>query len=218
MNVTKKLLLASLGLIACSWTTCAQDTQDEINKIKLSGKYFLAEATASSKDEAMKIAFGNLMVNISGYCEEKEMEEIPESKVREALKSKSMRRGDEILVLAYVTKDIASSSPVMAKDDAAPLNTPDIITRICGADAFAIMKYLLDKAVDNGVVKTWGKYRTFSNPDKCYLVMLNADRRIIGVLSPEHNGRRKNVKTGELIDREGMNTFAQCVPFCVLVK
>lgn len=218
MNVTKKLLFVSLGLFACSWTTCAQDTQDEINKIKLSGKYFLAEATASSKDEAMKIAFGNLMMNISGYCEEMEMEEVPASKVREALKSKSVRRGDEILVLAYVTKDIASASPVMAKDDAAPQNTPDIITRICGADAFAIMKYLLDKAVDNGVVETWGKYRTFSNPDKCYLVMLNADRRIICVLSPEHNGTRKNIKTGKLIDREGMNTFAQCVPFCVLIK
>ena len=37
-------------------------------------------------------------------------------------------------------------------------------------------------------------------------------------LSPMMNGQRKNVKTGDMMNSESMNIFANCVPFCVLIK
>ena len=62
----------------------AQDHIEAINEIKLSGKYFTAEATASNVDEAHQLALMSLMENISGYCEEMELPEISEDKVKKA--------------------------------------------------------------------------------------------------------------------------------------
>lgn len=56
------------------------------------------------------------------------------------------------------------------------------------------------------------------NSDDCYMIMVNMERLIVGVLSPLVNGQRKNVKTGAMMDSESMNVFANCVPFCVLIK
>ena len=80
------------------------------------------------------------------------------------------------------------------------------------------MQYLLNLAEDNGLIDSWGKKRLMSNPDNCYIIMVNTDRQIKGVLSPMMNGQRKNVKTGVMMDSESMNVFANCVPFCVLIK
>lgn len=211
----------------------AQDNIEAINEIKLSGKYFTAEATAPNVDDAKKLALMSLMENISGYCEEMELPEISEGKVKTALLSKSIKRGDAIMAMVYVPKDIvkvhdtvtftpnnhvAGASAQTNNLANTPVDVPDIIKQICNIDTYASMQYLLNLAEDNGLIDSWGKQRLMSNPDDCYMIMVNIDRQIKGVLSPMMNGQRKNVKTGAMMDSESMNVFANCVPFCVLIK
>lgn len=211
----------------------AQDNIEAINEIKLSGKYFTAEATAPNVDDAKKLALMSLMENISGYCEEMELPEISEGKVKTALLSKSIKRGDAIMAMVYVPKDIvkvhdtvtftpnnhvAGASAQTNNLANTPVDVPDIIKQICNIDTYASMQYLLNLAEDNGLIDSWGKQRLMSNPDDCYMIMVNMERLIKGVLSPMMNGQRKNVKTGAMMDSESMNVFANCVPFCVLIK
>lgn len=72
--------------------------------------------------------------------------------------------------------------------------------------------------MDNGLVEDWGKLRTMSDPNACYLIMLNIDRQIVGVLSPMQNGARINVKTGAVMDTESMNKFTNCIPIGILLN
>ena len=77
----------------------AQDHIEAINEIKLSGKYFTAEATASNVEDANKLALMSLIENISGYCEEMELPEISEENVKKALLSKRVKRGEAVMIL-----------------------------------------------------------------------------------------------------------------------
>lgn len=217
----------------------AQDNIETINEIKLSGKYFTAEATAPNVDDAKKLALMSLMENISGYCEEMELPEISEGKVKTALLSKSIKRGDAIMAMVYVPKDIVKANGTMTFTPTTPASEvnitatlanshtsttnvqegiPDIIKQISNVDTYASMQYLLNLAEDNGLIDSWGKKRMMGNSDDCYMIMVNMERLIVGVLSPLVNGQRKNVKTGAMMDSESMNVFANCVPFCVLIK
>ena len=102
----RRLCTFVVALVACALSCFAQDTVEAINEIKLSGKYFTAEATAASVDEAKNIAFSYLKENIANYCEEMEIEEIGEDKIMANLQQKSVNRGDAIMVLVYVAKTI----------------------------------------------------------------------------------------------------------------
>lgn len=231
--------ILTIILLTFSLLGVAQNHIDAINEVKLSGKYFTAEATASNIEDANKLALLSLIENISGYCEEMELPKIPEDKVKAALLSKSVKRGDVVLVLVYVPRDIvkatgtmtftpynhaseANNTETITNSHTSTVNVqegvPDIIKQISNVDTYASMQYLLNLAEDNGLIASWGKKRLMSNPDNCYMIMVNTDRQIKGVLSPMMNGQRKNVKTGVMLDSESMNEFANCVPFCVLIK
>lgn len=211
----------------------AQDSIEAINDIKLSGKYFTAEATASSESEAKELAFMGLMEKLYSYCEEMELAEIGEEKVKLALLSKCVKRGDVVLTMVYVAKEVINGKkPTITftpnnntittiphvSSVIAGLDVPNIIKQIKEIDTYASLQYLLNKAMDNGLIDNWGKYRTVSNPDVCYLVMINADRQIVGVLSPNRNGVRTNLKTSMVMDSESMKMFTNCAPICVLIK
>lgn len=230
----RRLFTSVVVLVACALSCFAQDTVEAINEIKLSGKYFTAEATAASVDEAKNIALSNLKENIANYCEEMEIEVVGEDKIKANLQQKSVNRGDAVMVLVYVAKTIverkeavpiqpntsvntnnnnANTTPVMVS-----ANWPEIIKKVCDVSSFAQLQYLLDKAIDNNLIDSWGKYNSMSNQNACYLVMMNVDRQIVGVLSPVKNDARTDVKTGIVVDSEGMKSFKNCAPICVRVK
>lgn len=64
----RRLCIAILALMVPFMSCNAQVTVDDINEIKLSGKYFTAEATDANIDIAKKTAFGYLMENLANYC------------------------------------------------------------------------------------------------------------------------------------------------------
>lgn len=232
----RRLCTSVVALAACALSCLAQDTVEAINEIKLSGKYFTAEATAASVDEAKNIAFSNLKMNIASYCEEMEIDEVGEDKIKTNLLQKSVNLGDAVMVLVYVAKTIVGKKEAMAfhpnisvnantnnnNINTTPVlvsaNWPDIIKKVCDVSTFVQLQYLLDMALDNNLIDSWGKYNSMSNQTECYLVMMNVDRQIVGVLSPVRNDARIDVKTGMVVDSEGMNSFKNCAPICVRVK
>lgn len=228
----RRLLTSVVALTACVLSCFAQDTVEAINEIKLSGKYFTAEATAASVDEAKNIAFSNLKENIANYCKEMEIEEVGEDKIKANLQQKSVNRGDAVMVLVYVAKTIVEKKETMTfhpntntnnnNTNTTPVlgsaNWPDIIKKVCNVNSFAQLQYLLDMAMDNKLIDSWGKYKSMLNQTECYLVMMNVDRLIVGVLSPVKNDARTDVKTGMVVDSEGMKSFKNCAPICVRVK
>lgn len=228
----RRLLTSVVTLTACVLSCFAQDTVEAINEIKLSGKYFTAEATAASVDEAKNIAFSNLKENIANYCKEMEIEEVGEDKIKANLQQKSVNRGDAVMVLVYVAKTIVEKKETMTfhpntntnnnNTNTTPVlgsaNWPDIIKKVCNVSSFAQLQYLLDMAMDNKLIDSWGKYKSMLNQTECYLVMMNVDRLIVGVLSPVKNDARTDVKTGMVVDSEGMKSFKNCAPICVRVK
>ena len=228
----RRLLTSVVALTACVLSCFAQDTVEAINEIKLSGKYFTAEATAASVDEAKNIAFSNLKENIANYCKEMEIEEVGEDKIKANLQQKSVNRGDAVMVLVYVAKTIVEKKETMTfhpntntnnnNTNTTPVlgsaNWPDIIKKVCNVSSFAQLQYLLDMAMDNKLIDSWGKYKSMLYQTECYLVMMNVDRLIVGVLSPVKNDARTDVKTGMVVDSEGMKSFKNCAPICVRVK
>lgn len=233
----KRLCISIAALMIFALQGVAQNTIEAINEIKLSGKYFTAEATAPNQDEATNQAMGNLRESIGNYCEEMEIEEVGEDRIKANLLQKTISRGDAVMVLVYVPKTIVkkdesahsnanASAPPTTSVSTTPSSTsstvashwPDIIKRVSEVETFAQLQYLLIKAVDNNLIAGWGKFRNMTNPDACYLVMMNADRQIVGVLAPVKNGVRINVKTGSGVDSEGMKSFANCAPICVRIK
>lgn len=87
--ILRRLCTFVVALVACALSCFAQDTVEAINEIKLSGKYFTAEATAASVDEAKNNAFRNLKMNIANYCEEMEIKEVSEDKIRANLQQRA---------------------------------------------------------------------------------------------------------------------------------
>lgn len=234
--ILRRLCTFVVALVACALSCFAQDTVEAINEIKLSGKYFTAEATAASVDEAKNNAFRNLKMNIASYCEEMEIDEVGEDKIKTNLLQKSVNLGDAVMVLVYVDKTIVGKKEAMvfhpnisvnANTNNNNINTtpvlvsanwPDIIKKVCDVSTFVQLQYLLDMALDNNLIDSWGKYNSMSNQTECYLVMMNVNRQIVGVLSPVRNDVRMDVKTGMVVDSEGMNSFKNCAPICVRVK
>ena len=232
----RRLYTLVVALVACALSCLAQNSIEAINEIKLSGKYFTAEATAASVDEAKNIAFSYLKENIANYCEEMEIEEVAEDKIMANLQQKSVNRGDAIMVLVYVAKTIVEKKETMTFHPNTSVNTntnnnntnttpvlgsanwPDIIKKVCDVSSFVQLQYLLDMAMDNNLIDSWGKFNSMLNQNECYLVMMNVDRQIVGVLSPVKNGARTDVKTGMVVDSEGMKSFKNCAPICVRVK
>lgn len=234
--ILRRLCTFVVALVACALSCFAQDTVEAINEIKLSGKYFTAEATAASVAEAKNNAFRNLKMNIANYCEEMEIKEVSEDKIRANLQQKSVNRGDAVMVLVYVAKTIVEKKETMVFHPNTSVNTntnnnntnttpvlgeanwPDIIKKVCNVSTFAQLQYLLDMAMDNNLIDSWGKYNSMPYQNECYLVMMNIDRQIVGVLSPVKNDARTDVKTGMVVDSEGMKSFKNCAPICVRVK
>ena len=234
--ILRRLCTFVVALVACALSCLAQNSIEAINEIKLSGKYFTAEATAASVDEAKNNAFRNLKMNIANYCEEMEIKEVSEDKIRANLQQKSVNRGDAVMVLVYVAKTIVEKKETMVFHPNTSVNTntnnnntnttpvlgeanwPDIIKKVCNVSTFAQLQYLLDMAMDNNLIDSWGKYNSMPYQNECYLVMMNIDRQIVGVLSPVKNDARTDVKTGMVVDSEGMKSFKNCAPICVRVK
>ena len=232
----RRLYTLVVALVACALSCLAQNSIEAINEIKLSGKYFTAEATAASVDEAKNIAFSYLKENIANYCEEMEIEEVGEDKIMANLQQKSVNRGDAVMVLVYVAKTIVEKKETMTFHPNTSVNTntnnnntnttpvlgeanwPDIIKKVCNVSTFAQLQYLLDMAMDNNLIDSWGKYNSIPYQNECYLVMMNIDRQIVGVLSPVKNDARTDVKTGMVVDSEGIASFKSCAPICVRVK
>lgn len=235
----KKIYFILLTLL-CHAYCFAQNTVDEMNDIKLSGQYFTGEATGATEAEATQMALSNLIEMLANYCEDTDCAMVDETTIASNVKSMKMQRGDKQFVLLYVLRSIVNSTQsapaaqpaqsmvnepttqddkkVVFHPNVSISSQPDIIQRICTLESFSGLEAVLDFAQNTGNIVEYGKYKSISNPDACYLVMVNRDRAIVAVLSPKTGGIRTNLKNGTEVNSEGMKNFMYCVPICVRTK
>ena len=63
-----------------------------------------------------------------------------------------------------------------------------------------------------GEVSDYGSPRTMGNVEGCYILAVNEDKDVVGVLSPKTDGKRTDLRTGAVAD---MSRFKGCAAVCV---
>ena len=95
---------------------------------------------------------------------------------------------------------------------AAPGVTPEVISRLVGVETFMSARWILDNARNIGEVSDYGSPRTMGNVEGCYILAVNEDKDVVGVLSPKTDGKRTDLRTGAVAD---MSRFKGCAAVCV---
>lgn len=119
---------------------------------------------------------------------------------------------------AQVSQPSNESLNISSYSSSTHAEVPDIIKRIGTIETYTGLDAVLNMAQSNGSVIEYGKYKSINKPDDCYLVMVNREMNVVGILSPKHNGKRTNIKDGSDVDSEGMRNFMNCMPICVRTK
>jgi len=94
------LVLCLAGIVGLR----AQSGADRMNEIKLSGKYYTAEATDHDQDKAFVSAFGMLLGSINMALMEEEQPTITSLQLESHVKSIDIQRGADVMVFVYVEK------------------------------------------------------------------------------------------------------------------
>lgn len=216
----------------------AQSGADRMNEIKLSGKYYTAEATDHDQDKAFVSAFGMLLGSINMALMEEEQPTITSLQLESHVKSIDIQRGADVMVFVYVEKsrlalmqtngggnatqpsapkvqNHSESQPTKVQTEvrpAAPGVTPEVISRLVGVETFMSARWILDNARNMGEVSDYGSPRTMGNVEGCYILAVNEDKDVVGVLSPKTDGKRTDLRTGAVAD---MSRFKGCAAVCV---
>ena len=61
-------------------------------------------------------------------------------------------------------------------------------------------RWILDNARNMGEVSDYGSPRTMGNVEGCYILAVNEDKDVVGVLSPKTDGKRTDLRTGGVAD------------------
>lgn len=107
------------------------------------------------------------------------------------------------------TQPSAAQSPSTAASGA----LPDVVARLLNAESFTSAHWILDNACNAGEIAAYGTPRTMSHTDGCYILVVDADRRVVTVLSPKTGGRRTNLRNGSVADMAG---YKGCSAICFL--
>ena len=94
------LVLCLAGIVGLR----AQSGADRMNEIKLSGKYYTAEATDHDQDKAFVSAFSMLLGSINMALMEEEQPTITSLQLESHVKSIDIQRGADVMVFVYVEK------------------------------------------------------------------------------------------------------------------
>ena len=169
---------------------------------------------------------------------EEEQPTITSLQLESHVKSIDIQRGADVMVFVYVEKsrlalmqtngggnaaqpsapkvqNHSESQPTKVQTEvrpAAPGVTPEVISRLVGVETFMSARWILDNARNIGEVSDYGSPRTMGNVEGCYILAVNEDKDVVGVLSPKTDGKRTDLRTGAVAD---MSRFKGCAAVCV---
>lgn len=216
-----------LGIVTFCWFPfsgiSAQENNnpvDIMNSIKLEGKHYTSEATSSTRQEAEKLATMMLKNKIGG----KDVSDLSSE-----IKKLEIKRGDMIMVFVYIAKDMAhkKSQPVAPEKQESntaekPVNytpltaiQPDLIEKLMKSQTFTSVETILQQAQNDNPTLKYGKPKDMDNPDDCYLIMIDRDWNVAGIISPKTAQGRMDLKKNSGVRSQD---YSGCAVICVKLK
>ena len=116
------LVLCLAGIVGLR----AQSGADRMNEIKLSGKYYTAEATDHDQDKAFVSAFSMLLGSINMALMEEEQPTITSLQLESHVKSIDIQRGADVMVFVYVEKSRLALMQTNGGGNAAQPSAPKV--------------------------------------------------------------------------------------------
>jgi hypothetical protein len=222
LTVNIRLLLTFM--VAClPFFTAFADNVDEIkaqiNKVKKSSSYIYAESTAPTEADARSYAESKLYEEINAWvATQKKLKKSSNFVVnnrKELWTMLSMPRGSNMYrSFIYVKKkDIipAENAVVIANESLPPVEEsiqsqlPEVVSQIAACTKYGDMAEKIQQMKTEGKIKSYGRYASLSNPDKCYLAIYNREGKVVAVLTPGPD--RRNVKTNK---PDGVKNYSGC--------
>ena len=206
------LVLPNIGVFAQE----EDDPIEKMNNIKLEGTYYTGEATAATAQEAEELATFMLMENLDG----KNVNHLTSQ-----LKKIEIKRGDMTMMFVYVkkeaTKEVKKPAPAAAPKKTFENYTPNtekassVIDQLLESQTYTAVETILKHAqYDNTAIK-YGKPKDMTNIDDCYLIMIDQEWNVAGIISPKTDSGRKDMKTKQLVSSKD---YPKCAVICLKIK
>lgn len=212
------MLLPNIGVFAQE----DDDPIEKMNNIKLEGTYYTGEATATTAQEAEELAKLMLMENLDG----KNVDDL-----KSQLKKIEIKRGDMTMMFVYLPKNAKKE---VKKPTPAPARTPtpkktktfenytpntekalSVIDQLLESQTYTAVETIIRHAqYDNPAIK-YGKPKDMANTDECYLIMIDQEWNVAGIISPKTDMGRKDLKTNQVVSSKD---YPKCAVICLKIK
>lgn len=210
------MLLPNIGVFAQE----DDDPIEKMNNIKLEGTYYTGEATAATAQEAEELAKLMLMENLDG-------KNVDDQKSQ--LKKIEIKRGDMTMVFVYLPKNAKKEvkkptpvpTPTPKKTKTFENYTPNtekalsVIDQLLESQTYTAVETIIRHAqYDNPAIK-YGKPKDMANTDECYLIMIDQEWNVAGIISPKTDMGRKDLKTNQVVSSKD---YPKCAVICLKIK
>lgn len=223
MDMIRRYLFALFIMLLPNIGVFAQEDDDPIekmNNIKLEGTYYTGEATAATAQEAEELAKLMLMENLDG-------KNVDDQKSQ--LKKIEIKRGDMTMVFVYLPKNAKKEvkkptpvpTPTPKKTKTFENYTPNtekalsVIDQLLESQTYTAVETIIRHAqYDNPAIK-YGKPKDMANTDECYLIMIDQEWNVAGIISPKTDMGRKDLKTNQVVSSKD---YPKCAVICLKIK
>ena len=206
------MVLPNIGVFAQE----EDDPVEKMNNIKLEGTYYTGEATAATAQEAEELAKLMLTENM----DDKNVDDL-----KSQMKKIEIKRGDMIMIFVYVkkkaTKEFKKPAPTTNSKETFENYTPNtekpssVIDQLLESQTYTAVETVLKHAqYDNPAIK-YGKPKDMTNTDDCYLIMIDQEWNVAGIVSPKTDIGRKDMKTNQVVSSKD---YPKCAVICLKIK
>lgn len=220
-----RLTLTIIALCLACLSSFAQDSQEDaekfennVNQIKMSNQYFVAEAIDETVVRAAKKCFRKIFYDVNKYREQKKMNPLDSAVITKAVTLNSIALSNMRRVFAYIDRTVAEQKDAIKHDDVftveeqtevqvvsagkqrVQVDMPEVIRRVSRAESFTMADMLLSNAKSTGRITDYTKYRLMDDPDACYILILDKEMKVVTVLTPKQENGRQDVHTGEQVE------------------
>lgn len=211
MKISNRILclIVTATLASALW---AQNTLNDINRIKKDKEYLYGEATLDKKDAALSVAYELLKMEIKNWAAQQDpkIKKLIASDIKEYTDTIILKRHNMIRAFVYVKisnlvaingKTMAvemnqksseavnpvAVSPTIIKTQPMPTPTPqtsrnEVIERLMDVKSFYDLEKVITPMKEEGTITDFGKYNTMTDPANSYLIIYDQEAKIVAIL------------------------------------
>lgn len=129
------------------------------------------------------------------------------------------------MIFVYVkkeaTKEFKKPAPTTNSKETFENYTPNteksssVIDQLLESQTYTAVETILKHAqYDNPAIK-YGKPKDMTNTDDCYLIMIDQEWNVAGIVSPKTDIGRKDMKTNQVVSSKD---YPKCAVICLKIK